>query len=206
MPGQAGAPARPLTPAESSMLSRVDVHYNHLRTLRARYTERYSGMGLDRTETGTVELKRPGRMRWITDTPAGKIYVLDGKFAWSYTPGEAEAVRTPARLIEDVRSPLRFLLGHTELKKELEAVSVTPVPGDRFLISGQPKGLGDTERQLALTVTSAGVIERLRLERVDGSVTEFAFSGMEEGVSLPDSDFKFVVPAGVTVVNGQAPV
>ncbi len=195
-----------ISAADLALLSRVDAHYNHLRTLRARYTERYSGMGMDRSETGTVELKRPGRMRWTTDAPAGKVYVLDGKFAWSYTPGEAEAVRTPARVVEDVRSPLRFLLGHTELRKELEAISVTAAEGGRFAISGQPKGLVDTERQLLLTVTSAGAIERLRMERVDGSVTEFVFSGVEEGVALPDADFRFAVPAGVTVVDGQAPV
>ena len=191
--------------ADLAVLKRVDAHYNHLRTLRARYTERYSGMGIERTETGTVELKRPGRMRWVTDAPAGKVYVLDGKFAWSYTPGAAEAVRTPARVVEDVRSPLRFLLGHTELKKELEAVSVRPA-GAGFVIAGVPKGMGDAERQLLLTVTAAGVIERLRTERVDGSVTEFVFSGVEEGVALPDGDFRFVAPVGVAVVSRQAPV
>ncbi len=205
LPGQVGAPARPLTAEDAAVLSRVDSHYNHLRTLRARYAERYSGMGIERSETGVVELKRPGRMRWTTDAPAGKVYVLDGKFAWSYTPGAAEAVRTPARVVEDERSPLRFLLGHTELKKELEGVSVRP-EGASFVISGQPKGLGNTERQIALTVTATGAIERLRMERVDGSVTEFVFSGVEEGVALPEADFRFAVPAGVTVVSGQAPV
>src|SRR5580698_5824736 len=43
-----------------NLLTRVDDHYNHLRTLRARYTERYTGMGLDRTESGTLELRKPG--------------------------------------------------------------------------------------------------------------------------------------------------
>lgn len=33
---------------DTAFIRRVDGHYNHLHTLRARYTEHYSGMGLGR--------------------------------------------------------------------------------------------------------------------------------------------------------------
>ena len=32
-----------------ALVRRVDDHYNHLSSLRAHYTEHYSGMGMDRT-------------------------------------------------------------------------------------------------------------------------------------------------------------
>jgi hypothetical protein len=54
---------------DKALLRSVDDHYNHLRTLRARYTEHYTGMGMDRTESGTLTLKKPGLMRWSYDTP-----------------------------------------------------------------------------------------------------------------------------------------
>ena len=54
-----------------ALVRRVDDHYNHLSSLRAHYTERYSGMGMDRTEEGTLLLKKPGRMRWSYATPVG---------------------------------------------------------------------------------------------------------------------------------------
>ena len=107
----------------------VDEHYNHLASLRTRYTEHYAGMGMNRTESGTLLLKKPGRMRWAYDQPAGKVFVLDGKFAWFYTPGDATATRIPAKQMDDLRTPLRFLLGHTELKKELDNLTVTPNAG-----------------------------------------------------------------------------
>ena len=107
-------------------MRKVDDHYNHLSSLRAHYTERYAGMGMDRTESGTLLLKKPGRMRWSYDKPVGKVFVLDGKFAWFYTPGDAQAQRIPAKQLDDLRSPLRFLLGHTQLKKELDNLTVTP--------------------------------------------------------------------------------
>jgi outer membrane lipoprotein carrier protein len=79
-----------------ALVRRVDDHYNHLSSLRAHYVEHYSGMGMDRAEEGTLLLKKPGRMRWSYATPVGKVFVLDGKFAWFYTPGDAQATRVPA--------------------------------------------------------------------------------------------------------------
>jgi outer membrane lipoprotein carrier protein len=188
-----------------ALVRRVDDHYNHLNSLRARYTERYSGMGMDRTEEGTLLLKKPGRMRWSYATPVGKVFVLDGKFAWFYTPGDAQATRVPAKQLDDLRSPLRFLLGHTQLKKELDNLTVAP-EGSAFRISGVPKGMAQRVKLLSLWVTASGAIERMRLEEVDGAVTEFTFSAMQENVPVKDSDFAFIPPAGVTVVQGLPPI
>jgi outer membrane lipoprotein carrier protein len=191
--------------ADAGLLRRVDEHYNHLRTLRARYTEHYTGMGLDKRESGTLTLKKPGLMRWSYDTPAGKVFVLDGKFAWFYTPGDAQVSRMPAKQMDDLRTPLRFLLGHTELAKELDGVT-TAADGADFRIAGVPKGMGGRVKRLTLRVTAAGAIEGMKIEEVDGAVTEFAFTGMEENVGLGAGEFVFVQPAGTTVVNAGAPI
>jgi outer membrane lipoprotein carrier protein len=188
-----------------AIIGRVDDHYNHLSSLRAHYTEHYSGMGMDRTETGTLLLKKPGRMRWIYDNPAGKVFVLDGKYAWFYTPGDAEAQRVPAKQLDDLRSPLRFLLGHTQLKKELANLTVTP-NGSGYRITGVPKGMAQRIKLLTLGVTGNGTIETMRLEELDGTVTEFTFTGIEENVPVKNDSFVFTAPTGVTVVNGLPPI
>ncbi len=192
-----------------ALLRKVDLHYNHLKSLRAHYAERYSGMGMNREEQGTLLLKKPGRMRWSYAAPVGKVFVLDGKFAWFYTPGDSQATRVPAKELDDLRSPLRFLLGHTQLKKELEGLTVTPEgtpQGSTFRISGVPSGLAQRVKALSIWVDPAGTIERMRLEETDGAVTEFTFSDMQENVPVKDSDFGFVPPDGVTVVNGLPPI
>jgi outer membrane lipoprotein carrier protein len=200
-----------------AILRRVDDHYNHLRTLRARYSEHYTGMGIDRTETGTLLLKKPGLMRWSYDQPPGKLFVLDGKFAWFYTPGDSQVSRTPAKQLDDLRSPLRFLLGHTQLAKELDSLATTPegTPGrnsesDRqpqgYRISGVPKGMANRVRLLTLTVTPAGAITGMKLEETDGATTEFTFTGIEEDVPVKPSDFTFNPPPGVPIVDAQAPI
>lgn len=191
--------------SSDNILHAVEGHYNHLTSLRASYTEHYTGLGMNRTETGTLLLRKPGRMRWIYSAPAGKVFVLDGKYGWSYTPGDAQVQRIPAKQLDDLRSPLRFLLGHTELKRELEGISVSP-QGPEFVIRGVPKGMAERVRQLSLVVTPAGVIRSLRLEEIDGSATEFTFSELQENLAIPASEFTFTPPAGVAVVNGLPPV
>jgi outer membrane lipoprotein carrier protein len=199
----AGAQAAPsaLTSAQVAALHAVDGHYNHLASLRARYVERYDGMGMHRQESGTLLLKKPGRMAWHYDQPAGKVFVFDGKFAWFYTPGDAQAQKIPAKQMDDLRTPLRFLLGHTKLEKELGGIAVTQ-DGDQLRITGVPKGMEQRVKGLSLRVTPAGVITQMTIEEMDGAKTEFAFSEMQENVPAAEKEFTFTPPAGVTVISG----
>ena len=193
------------------LLHRVNDHYNHLRTLRARYTERYAGMGIDRTESGTLELRKPGLMRWAYDAPAGKLFVLDGKFAWFYTPGDAQVTRAPAKQLDDLRTPLRLLLGHTQLAKELDHITISPATARpqnpaTFTITGVPKAMADRVRLITLTVTPDGTITAMKIEETTGAVTAFTFSDQKENLPLPPSDFTFTPPAGIPTVNAQPPI
>jgi len=203
----AGACAQQPTAAE--LAKKVDAHYNHLHSLETRYMERYQGMGMDRTETGTLTLLKPGRMRWAYDSPPGKLFILDGTNAISYTPGDAEATRFPEKRLDDLRSPLRFLLGHTQLEKELQGLSVTLVTLNGrtgYTLWGTPVGMEQRLRSLAVTVDIQGVIHTLRIEETDGAITTFTFSEMRENVPVSDSDFRFVPPAGVVLIDGPNPV
>src|SRR6202158_4696224 len=118
-----------------TMAAAVDAHYNHLRSLHAEFTEIFRGAGMDRTESGTLWLKKPGKMRWEYRSPKDKLFLSDGKDAWFYLPADKQVRKTPVKKLEDLRSPLGLLLGKTRLEKELHglgfAPDVTPlVPGD----------------------------------------------------------------------------
>src|ERR1700722_3789184 len=203
-------PAAGLNLNAASLAKTVDAHYNHLQSLEARYTERYRGMGMDRTETGTLLLKKPGRMRWTYDSPAGKVFLLDGKNAISYTPGDAQAQEIPEKDLDDLRSPLRFLLGHTELAKELTGLTLTLVKLEDgsagYTLSGTPKGMDAREHSIALTVDAKGEIHAMRIEETDGATTGFFFLAMKENVATKGGDFVFVAPKGVEVVKGEKPI
>ena len=107
----------------------VDNHYNHLQTLQAEFTETYRGAGIERTESGSLWLKKPGKMRWEYRSPKEKLFLSDGKDAWFYLPGDRQVRRTSVKKLDDLRSPLGFLLGKTRLEKELDGLSAGPGRG-----------------------------------------------------------------------------
>jgi outer membrane lipoprotein carrier protein len=188
------------------MAQRVDRHYNQLHSLKAGFSESYEGMGVKRTESGTLLLLKPGRMRWDYSSPAGKLFLLDGQYGWFYSKGDSQVQRIPAKQLDDLRSPLRFLLGHTQLEKELNGLTVAGASGGRFTLSGQPKGQENRVRRLTLTVTADGAINGIEIEEVDGALTRFSFTGEQANVGVPGEAFRFTPPTGVPVVSALPPV
>jgi outer membrane lipoprotein carrier protein len=193
-------------PSAHEIAQRVDRHYNQLRSLKAGFTESYAGMGMRRTESGTLLLVKPGRMRWEYAQPAGKLFLLDGKYAWFYARGDSQVQRIPAKQLDDLRSPLRFLLGHTELEKELIGLTLKPAPNGQFVLTGQPKGQEKRVARLALTVTADGTIIAIEMEEADGALTRFSFTAEQPNVAIPAETFHFTPPAGVPVVDALPPV
>ncbi len=195
-------------PTAQVLAGRVDKHYNALHSLRVNFVQQYDGMGMHRQETGVLLLKKPGRMRWNYAQPPGKLFVLDGKDAYFYSPGESTVQRVSAKKLDDLRSPLRLLLGHAQLAKELSNLQIAPsgYGGSAFELTGVPKGMEQRVESFQLTVTADGIIQAIRVEEKDGSVTRFSFTGEQDNVPASDSDFVFKAPPGVTVINGLPPV
>ena len=194
-----------------SVAAAVDEHYNHLRSLQAEFTEVYRGSGMERTESGTLwlakgGLKKPGKMRWEYRSPREKLFVSDGKDAWFYVPGDRQARKTDARKLDDVRSPLAFLLGKSKLEKELQGLSlapdVAPVAAEDVVLRGVPQALAERVSEILLEVTPEHRIARIVINEVDGSVTEYRFSGQKENEVILDGRFQFTPPPGTETVEG----
>jgi outer membrane lipoprotein carrier protein len=185
----------------------VDQHYNHLRSLQADFTEIYRGAGLERVESGTLWLKKPRKMRWEYRSPKEKLFVSDGKKVWFYLPAERQARKTEFKRLEDLRSPLAFLLGKTKLENELlglsKVVDQAPREAGNILLRGVPEGMADRVSEVQLEITASDQIVRILLMEVDGATTEFRFAGLKENVSLGDERFEFTPPPGVETVEGE---
>jgi outer membrane lipoprotein carrier protein len=194
------------SPTAKELAARVDRHYNQLHSLKAGFVENYEGMGVKRIESGTLLLLKPGRMKWDYSAPEGKLFLLDGKYAWFYTRGDPQVQRIPAKELDDLRSPLRFLLGHTELEKEMDTLTTGVAPGGLFTLTGQPKGQEARIKRLTLTVTAEGTITAIEIEETDGALTHFSFRGEQPNVPVAPETFRFTPPEGVPVVNALPPV
>jgi outer membrane lipoprotein carrier protein len=193
-------------PNELTAISRaVDEHYNHLKSFRSEFTEIYTGPGISRREMGTVWLKKPGRMRWDYHQPKEKLFLTDSQNAYFYVLGERQARRTPLSKIDDIRSPLRYLLGKTKLEKELDALSVAadvaPVQAGDTVLRGVPKTMKDRVSDVWLEITPAHQIARIVVHGVDGTTTDFRFTQLEENIPIADSFFRLQLPPGVPVLE-----
>src|SRR5689334_406856 len=179
----------------------VDDHYNHLKSFKAAFTEIYQGQGTSRTESGTLWLKKPGRMRWEYHVPREKLFLIDSEHAYFYVTGEPQARKTPVKNLDDIRSPLRYLLGKTKLQKELEGLSfapdLTPLQAGDTVLRGVPKALKDRVTSVVLEISPGYQIHRIIIHGVDDTITDFRFSQFEENVPVQDSLFRFTPPPGV---------
>ena len=82
--------------------------------------------GAKRSESGTLLLRKPGKMRWDYDQPKGKLFVSDGKFLWLYTPEDNRAEKMKLKESDDMRAPLAFLLGKLDFQKEFRNLQAKP--------------------------------------------------------------------------------
>jgi outer membrane lipoprotein carrier protein len=190
----------------------VDDHYNHLRSLQADFTEIYRGDGAERVESGTLWLKKPRKMRWEYRSPKEKLFISDGQAVWFYLPAERQLRKTTLKKLDDLRSPLAFLLGKTKLENELRGLSKvvdqSPLSPDNTLLRGVPQGIvpqsmAGQANEVQLEITPSDQIVRIVLMEPDGATTEFRFAGWKENLELSDSRFQFTPPPGVETVEGE---
>src|SRR5437016_2684815 len=143
--------------------SAVDARYNSLQSFKADFVETYNGNGVTRRESGTLSLKRPGKMRWDYRQPHQKLFLSDGKTAVFYVPGERQARKTAVKNLDDFRSPLRYLLGKTKLEKEFDGLAIADVPtaksSGNVILSGVPKNMTDRVQRVLLEITPQFQIE-----------------------------------------------
>lgn len=185
----------------------IDARYKGMKSLRAEFTEVYSGGGIRRSESGTLWIKKPGKMRWDYSSPQKKVFVTDGATAWFYVPGERQARRTTLKKLDDLRSPLRYLLGRTKLDKELRGLSLAPdvapeKPGN-VVLRGIPVGMEDRISQVLLESDAQGFLRRIVMEELDGSRTEFRLEDQQENVAIGSALFSFQPPPGVEVLQSN---
>jgi outer membrane lipoprotein carrier protein len=203
-------PARGQSNDIRSLARAVDDHYNHLRSLESDFTEIYRGDGAERVESGTLWLKKPRKMRWEYRSPKEKLFISDGEAVWFYLPVERQLRKTSLRKLDDLRSPLAFLLGKTKLENELRGLSKvveqSPLGAGNTLLRGVPRSLVSQSMagqvsEVQLEITPSDEIVRIVIMEADGATTEFRFSSWKENLALDDSRFQFTPPAGVETVE-----
>jgi outer membrane lipoprotein carrier protein len=218
-----------LQPLENSVtfVREFEARYRTAKTLQATFLERYTENGqMIRSETGTAYFRRPGKMRWEYESPERDVFLVDGKMAWFYVPADHTVMCVPAKQSTDWRTPLALLAGEmkvsrvcarVELAGEEKAQSEKNVVlrcelrgaesagSQRDPATGATAGGGRGDTVFFEIEPDTGELARLLVRQRGGVQVEFRFANWRIDPPVPDSMFRFEVPSGVAIVNGELP-
>lgn len=185
------------------LLGSVEDRYNRLKTLQIYFNETYRPLGRPRiAEQGNLYLRKPGRMRWAYEQPAGKLFVSDGKFAYLYTPDANRVEKIALKEADDFRAPLAFLLGKLDFRRDFGRFQLEQKGPERW-ITCWPKNDRLPYKKVQFLITPDSQIKRLIVDGDDGSQTEFAFGAESLNLALSDSLFIFKAPPGVELIDSS---
>jgi outer membrane lipoprotein carrier protein len=181
----------------ASVLKNVEARYNRAKTLQVLFTLQSTPKGgIQRSESGTLMLRKPGRMRWDYSQPKGKQVVSDGAFLYIYTPSENRAMKQNLKdsMANEMQAPLAFLLGKLNFDKEFKNLKTTPDGAD-LRITGEPKDENLPYSSVDFVVTPQSQIRKLKIAMPDYTL-EFIFSMEKMDPVLDAKLFVFQLPAG----------
>ena len=226
--GQSTLPARPATPSARvdvrGIVDRLEARYRSAARLEATFLELYTEGGrLTRSEAGKVYFERPGKMRWDYESPEKNLFLVDGKNAWFYVPADHTATRVPAKKSADWRTPLTLLAGGMKLSRICNRIGFAQAEAPQYsadvLLYCEPRGAskakegGESGGKAALpeardmvyleVAESTGELVRVLVNDPGGVGLEFRFANWRLNPPLDDSLFRFQVPPGVAIVNGD---
>ena len=184
-----------------SLLKGVESRYNKAKTLQVAFHEEYTPLGRPRrSESGTLQLRKPGKMRWDYEQPKGKLFISDGKFLYLFTPAENRYEKMKLQESDDMRAPLRFLLGKLNFEKEFRNLQAKP-EGDGQRITAEPKTDNLPYSAVEFVVGPGSVIRVVKVTNFDRSVLEFHFDNEKVDPPLDATLFQFQVPKGAELIE-----
>ena len=210
-------------PSVATIQRRFEQKYRSATRLEVTFLERYSESGrLVRTEAGKAYFERPGKMRWEYEAPEKNVFLMDGKTAWFYVPADHTVTRVPAKKSTDWRTPLALLAGEVKLSRICNKIGYAPErapenSADVVLYcelrgasksdegrdaDGQPAA-GVQDVAYLEVAESSGELVRVLVNDSGGVGIEFRFANWHFNPNVDDSFFRFQVPRGVAIVNGE---
>lgn len=202
------------TPGEdrlTDLVEKIERHYDSVSDFEAGFTQRYERRLLRRTvsESGTVSVKKPGRMRWEYRSPEEKVFVTDGAKTYFYLPAENQVMvsqKPQGAMGMEEGSPFELLAGRGRLRDSFSpSLSHEPAARGGIVLRLEPLKPREEFEVVELEVEPRdGRVLRVVLIDAAGNRTEFLFDDVRENVGLPESLFRFAIPSGVEVVVQQS--
>jgi outer membrane lipoprotein carrier protein len=205
------APPPPATPAAArlplpAVIEKMQKNYDQAKDFRAHFSQKYTNVAFNRTKvsSGEVAFKKGGRMRWDYDKPDPQMFVSDGKTLWLYEPNDKQAFRQSLKESQ-LPAALSFLLGKGKLSDEFEISLAGEIAyGNKvdYRLSLKPKQPQATYKSIYFIVDAKSFyVTESVLVNAQGDINDITFSDVKVNTKIPDTLFKWSVPAGVRTID-----
>jgi outer membrane lipoprotein carrier protein len=204
----AGKPKAKTPPKDeiTALVDSVQHYYEKTKDYTADFIQIYRRVALsqDTESRGTLQLKRPGLVRWAYAKPTEKLFLVDGKRLWMADP-EYEQVMVDANFkTSELSATIKFLWGEGKLTDNFTAK----------LIDGKPLGAtkekaleltpktGATYAKVVLLVDpSSGEVKESVLYESAGNTNRFKFTNVKLNTGLKEDLFTYTPPPGWEVIH-----
>lgn len=212
---KAATPATPPTtdaaplaarPPAAVVVGQLQKEYERTAAIKAKFAQTLAGPTGKRQASGTVLLKKPGKMRWDYEKPEKKLFVADGTNLWVYEPEDEQAFKQSLSSSQ-LPTQVSFLFGRGKLLDDFEVSYLDGQglgePAD-LVLKLVPKVATAQYRYLVFVVspTTHLVKETLLFDQQGGS-NHIVFSTIETNpkTGVDDSRFAFTPPANTKIIT-----
>jgi outer membrane lipoprotein carrier protein len=186
---------------------RMQERYDSAADYRARFTQQYTyaATGRERTSTGELLIKKPGRMRWNYEKPEPSLWLANGSEFVAYEPEAKQAFKQDLKASQ-LPAAVAFLMGRGKLADEFEVALAKELPygsGDDYRLALKPKKAQSTYRNIYFVVDPRTYLVRQSvLINAQGDINAITFSDVKLNTKIPDDTFKWTPPPGTRVIDG----
>ena len=191
-------------PPAAQTAAAVQQKYDRVKDFTADFTHVYEGGVLNKksTERGTVQIKKPGRMRWEYTTPEKKTFVSDSQRIYSYIPADKQLIMTAVPPDDEATTAVLFLAGKGSLTRDFIVKYADGAANGTLALRLDPKQKQRDYDWLVLGVDPKTMqIRSLTAADQQGGRSTFEFSNYRENTGLADSVFAFKIPKGTDVIT-----
>jgi outer membrane lipoprotein carrier protein len=181
----------------------LQAKYDRIDDFTANFVQYYQGV-LKRkiTERGTLQVKKPGKMRWDYTDPEKKLFVSDGEQIWLYVPADKQATVTPVPKQDEATTAVLFLVGKGNLTRDFNVRFTDKADEGTYGLRLDPKLRERDYDWLELVIDRASLqIRSLTAADRQGGQSTFVLSNLKENVGLADKTFAFKPPRGTDVIQ-----
>ena len=190
--------AQSAPPSAADLASRMQARYRTIQDFSADFTQTYQGVlaRSARTESGTLIIKKPSRIRFEYTRPEKKTFVSNGVVFRSYLPESRMGTEDPLPKGNEQSTALLFLAGTGDLVRDFQAsMPGTQPEGEWHLLLTPRRKQADFET-LTLILDRSSLALRGFTTVDDQGTSTIRLSNLKENTGVKDTAFDFTFPKG----------